>query len=70
MNPENALSLSILLWWVLVPLIISFRYGLLKATKVPMESGSRMVRIGVGQHDHKWFFRIDLWFCGIRITAG
>lgn len=36
--------------------------------KIPLERYNRMVRVGIGQHGGKWFFRIDLWFVGIRIT--
>lgn len=34
---------------------------------IPMQRGNRMLRIGLGQHDGKWFFRIDLWLYGIRL---
>lgn len=29
---------------------------------------NQMFRIGFGKWDDKWFFRIDLWTFGIRIT--
>lgn len=37
-------------------------------TKVLMGKGHRMVRIGFGQNDGRWFFRIDLWWVGWRWT--
>ncbi len=40
----------------------------MKFTKVPMEKGNRMIRIGFGQHNETWFFRIDLWYFGLRIS--
>lgn len=33
-----------------------------------MDKGNRMIRVGFGQHDYRWFIRIDLWFYGYRIT--
>lgn len=40
----------------------------MKFSKVTMEPNNRMVRIGVGQNESRWFFRIDFWWFGIRIT--
>lgn len=37
-------------------------------TKIPLAKGNRMVRFGVGQHDGRWFVRIDLWVAGYRIN--
>ncbi len=37
-------------------------------TRIPMPPGNRMLRIGFGQHDGRWFFRIDLWNLGFRIS--
>lgn len=34
---------------------------------IKLDKNNRMLRIGFGKHDSKWFFRIDLWFIGIRI---
>lgn len=39
-------------------------------TKIPLEIGNRMIRIGFGQHANKWFFRVDLWATGWRLTSG
>jgi hypothetical protein len=41
----------------------------MKVTRIDMEQGNRMIRIGLGQHDGKWFARIDLWYAGFRITG-
>ena len=41
---------------------------LMKFSKVTMEPNNRMVRIGFGQNESRWFFRIDFWWFGIRIT--
>lgn len=35
---------------------------------LPMTPGNRMLRIGVGQHEGRWFLRLDLWFFGIRLV--
>lgn len=35
-------------------------------TKIPLDKGNRMLRIGFGQHDHVWFIRVDLWWAGYR----
>lgn len=40
----------------------------MKLTTITMEPNNRMVRLGVGKHDGKWFARIDLWFIGFRLT--
>lgn len=37
-------------------------------TKIPMDSKNRMIRLGGGLNDGNWFFRIDLWFVGFRVT--
>lgn len=42
--------------------------SLIKITKLPLEKGNRMLRAGFGQHDGKWFVRVDLWWFGIRLT--
>lgn len=28
-----------------------------------------MLRAGFGKHEGKWFFRVDLWFFGWRLTC-
>jgi len=38
-------------------------------TKIELDSSNRMLRIGFGKHDGKWFVRIDLWYNGYRITG-
>jgi hypothetical protein len=35
--------------------------------KINLDSNNRMLRIGFGKNNGKWFFRIDVWFFGIRI---
>lgn len=40
----------------------------MKITKIPLEVGGRMIRMGFGEHGINWFFRIDLWNVGYRIT--
>ena len=37
-------------------------------TKIPLDKDNRMVRIGLGKHEGKWFFRVDLWWFGLRIS--
>jgi len=36
--------------------------------KLPLDENNRMLRIGFGKNNGNWFFRIDLWFAGFRIT--
>ena len=38
-------------------------------TKIELDSNNRMLRVGFGKHDGKWFARIDLWYNGYRITG-
>lgn len=40
----------------------------LTITKIPLTEGNRMIRVGGGQNKGIWFFRVDLWFNGWRIT--
>lgn len=35
---------------------------------IPMTPGNRMLRIGLGQHEGRWFLRLDLWFFGVRLV--
>jgi hypothetical protein len=37
-------------------------------TKLPLDAKNRMLRIGFGKHDSRWFFRVDLWFVGFRFS--
>jgi hypothetical protein len=37
-------------------------------TKINLDKENRMLRIGFGKHYGTWFFRIDLWFFGIRLN--
>lgn len=34
--------------------------------KIKLDKNNRMLRIGFGKHDGKFFFRIDLWYIGYR----
>lgn len=40
----------------------------MKITKISMDPGNRMLRIGVGKNEGCWFSRVDFWFIGYRIT--
>ena len=35
-------------------------------TKIPLDKANRMLRIGFGKHEGKWFFRVDLWWIVYR----
>lgn len=37
-------------------------------TKIPLDVNNRMVRLGGGLNDGKWFVRVDLWWVGYRLT--
>jgi hypothetical protein len=37
-------------------------------TKILLDKDDRMLRIGFGKNKGNWFFRIDLWRVGYRIT--
>jgi len=39
-------------------------------TKLDLDEKNRMVRLGIGLHDGKWFARVDLWWVGFRLTKG
>ena len=36
-------------------------------TKIPLDANNRMLRVGFGKHDGRWFARVDLWFFGVRV---
>ena len=38
-------------------------------TRIPLDRENRMIRVGFGKNQNRWFFRIDLWSVGYRITA-
>lgn len=40
----------------------------MKVTKLTLEVNNRMMRIGFGKNNGAWFFRVDLWAVGYRIT--
>ncbi len=37
-------------------------------TRLPLDKDNRMLRVGFGKHDGRWFVRVDLWFVGLRLT--
>lgn len=37
-------------------------------TPIKLSKYDRMLRIGFGKNKGKWFFRIDFWFIGFRIS--
>ena len=37
-------------------------------TKVKMDKNNRMLRLGFGLNEGRWFARIDLWWAGFRLT--
>jgi hypothetical protein len=40
----------------------------MRAIKIPLNKDNRMLRIGFGKHDGEWFFRVDLWYFGVRFV--
>ena len=40
----------------------------MKLTKIDLDKDNRMLRVGFGKNNSKWFLRIDLWFVGLRIS--
>jgi hypothetical protein len=37
-------------------------------TKIKLDKDNRMLRVGFGKNEGRWFFRVDLWFAGFRLT--
>jgi hypothetical protein len=37
-------------------------------TKLSLDKDNRMLRAGFGKNNGNWFFRIDVWYIGLRIT--
>lgn len=37
-------------------------------TKIHLDKDNRMIRLGGGLHDGKWFVRVDLWVVGFRLS--
>lgn len=37
--------------------------------RLQLDPKNRMVRVGLGLHDGAWFFRVDLWWFGFRLTG-
>lgn len=40
----------------------------MKLHKINLNRNNRMLRIGFGYHEGSPFFRVDLWWVGIRLT--
>jgi hypothetical protein len=38
-------------------------------TRLPLDSANRMIRVGFGLNDGRWFARVDLWWVGFRLTG-
>jgi hypothetical protein len=47
---------------------VGLNYLKMKITKIQLEKDNRMLRVGIGKHNGLWFFRVDLWFVGYRLT--
>lgn len=39
----------------------------MKITQIALDEKNRMLRVGLGKNAGNWFFRIDLWWVGIRL---
>lgn len=37
-------------------------------TKLYLDQDNRMLRVGFGKNNGKWFARLDLWTVGLRIS--
>ena len=37
-------------------------------TRLDLDKDNRMLRVGFGKHNSTFFFRIDLWLVGYRIS--
>lgn len=35
---------------------------------ITLNQQNRMLRIGFGKNDNQWFFRVDLWWFGVRFV--
>lgn len=42
----------------------------MKITTIPLDQDNRMIRLGFGKHEGRWFIRVDLWWNGYRLTRG
>jgi hypothetical protein len=40
----------------------------MKLTKIDLDKDNRMLRVGFGKNEGRWFARVDLWFVGFRIA--
>ena len=40
----------------------------MKITRISLNKENRMLRIGIGKNEGRWFFRIDCWFAGFRVN--
>jgi hypothetical protein len=39
-----------------------------KVTKLLLDTNNRMIRVGIGKNEGRWFARVDLWKVGFRLT--
>ncbi len=37
-------------------------------SKIKLDKNNRMLRVGFGKNESRWFARVDLWFVGFRIA--
>lgn len=38
-------------------------------TRIPLDRNNRMLRLGAGRHDGRWFIRVDFWCVGYRLAT-
>lgn len=41
----------------------------MKFSTIPLDKDNRMLRIGFGKNKGIYFFRVDLWCIGVRISV-
>ncbi len=37
-------------------------------TRIPLDARNRMLRLGLGLHEGRFFVRVDLWWVGFRLS--
>ena len=38
-------------------------------SKIVLDEANRMIRLGFGKNNGRWFARVDLWFVAFRLTG-
>ncbi len=50
------------------PISLPSTWFFMTLTRIPLDARNRMLRLGLGLHEGRFFLRVDLWWTGFRFS--